>query len=64
MKFYEIWNQLVRKNSKLENDDAEVTFKASNLKALLRQVYEQGEKEATVEPAGPIYNPFDRMFDR
>lgn len=46
MKFDEIWQQLERKNADLKNDEAEVVFKAKNLRHLLRQVYDQGEKEA------------------
>ena len=46
MTFDEIWKQLMGKQPKLDKADADVTFKAENLKALLRQVYEQGRQSA------------------
>lgn len=63
MRFTEIWAQLVRKSPKLAKDDATVEFKAANLRALLRQVYEQGEKagRGSAQPATPSFK--DDMFN-
>ena len=73
MTFDDIWNALVAKSGKLTNDEVEVTFKAGNLKKLLRQVYDQGRKqEAGVQktmrdlmgkaspknPMGDLFNDF------
>ena len=44
MTFNELWEALLAKNGKLANDDAEVVFKAGNLKKLLRQVWDQAQK--------------------
>ena len=44
MTFQEAWDQLTRKQPKLLDPDAVVTFKADNLKTLLRQFHEQGRK--------------------
>ncbi|MAT51425.1 MAG: hypothetical protein CMK32_09615 [Porticoccaceae bacterium] len=43
MQFSDIWNRLCQKQERLNDGDAEVTFKSENLKKLLRQVYDQGE---------------------
>ena len=65
MKFDDIWNQLCRKQPKLGNADSVVEFKSGNLKALLRQVYEQGQKSANDanqrQASGP-FDPFKSMF--
>lgn len=60
MTFDSIWQQLCRKNPKLENEEAGVVFKSVHLKALLRQVYEQGERNKP-EPDQPK-NPFPDIF--
>lgn len=44
MTFQEIWQQLCRKRPLLSDPDSTVEFKSVNLKSLLRQAYEQGEK--------------------
>lgn len=44
MTFHDIWNQLLKKSSSLADPQSKVEFTSENLKALLRQVYEQGEK--------------------
>lgn len=46
MTFREIWQQLVRKDSRLLDGDTKVEFTSSNLKKLLAQVHEQGQKSA------------------
>ena len=54
-----IWNQLCRKQPKLLNKNATVEFTSQNLKALLAQVYEQGQKAAVkAEEPKPKSNPF------
>jgi len=60
MTFDAIWQQLCRKNPKLENDSAKVEFDAGNFKRLLRQVYEQGERSAPKPPEPK--NPFSDIF--
>ncbi len=54
MTFQEAWDQLTRKQSKLLDPDAVVTFKAGNLKTLLRQFYEQGGKSAPKAKLDPL----------
>lgn len=51
MTFDQIWEQLVRKQPKLDQDDSMVEFTADNLRWLLRQVYEQGEASVPRSPA-------------
>jgi hypothetical protein len=48
MTFQEIWRQLCRKRPLLSDPDSTVEFKSVNLKSLLRQAYEQGEKAGRV----------------
>lgn len=48
MTFQEIWQQLCRKRPLLADPDSTVEFKSANLKSLLRQAYEQGEKAGRV----------------
>jgi hypothetical protein len=60
MTFKQIWDQLLRKSPKLSNDQAEVTFKSDNLKALLKQVYDQGKKSAGEKK--PVRDPFEGLF--
>ena len=60
MTFDAIWQQLCRKVPKLENDSAKVEFESKNLRALLRQVYEQGERNAPKPPEPK--NPFSDIF--
>jgi len=51
MTFQEIWQQLCRKRPLLADDDSIVEFKSINLKSLLRQAYEQGEKAGSASAA-------------
>lgn len=46
MTFNQIWDQLCSKKPSLKRADSTLEFKPENLKALLRQVYEQGRKSA------------------
>ena len=48
MTFQEIWQQLCRKRPLLSDPESTVEFKSVNLKSLLRQAYEQGEKAGRV----------------
>ena len=48
MTFDDIWNQLCRKSPALSRRDSRLEFTSNNLKLLLKQVYEQGQK--SVEP--------------
>lgn len=50
MTFQQIWDQLVIKQPRLADRSAKVEFSSDNLKTLLRQVYEQGEKQARPTP--------------
>lgn len=43
MTFTEIWNQLTRKRPSLLNKEETITLTPENFKALLHQVYEQGQ---------------------
>lgn len=61
MTFDEIWNQLLRKSPSLAKDESTVEFRADNLKLLLRQVYEQGEKQGQSKPHQAT-NPFSSLF--
>jgi hypothetical protein len=45
MTFDEIWRKLSDKDGRLSDGESRIEFKAMNLKALLRQVYEQAERE-------------------
>lgn len=58
MRFQEIWDQLCRKKPELSKTDATVEFRSSNLQALLRQVYEQGQKH----PERDSGSMFDNIF--
>ena len=61
MTFNDIWSQLCAKRPKLNDPDAAVEIKVSQFKALLRQVYEQGE--AANKPSSPdVLNPFKDLF--
>lgn len=60
MTFREIWQQLVRKDSRLLDGDAKVEFTSSNLKKLLEQVYEQGQK--SVPKSGGMFDDLSSMF--
>lgn len=44
MTFNEIWEQLCRKEPLLRRPESQVTFTSENLRSLLEQVYEQGER--------------------
>ena len=64
MKFSEIWSQLCRKDARLNTDGTKVEFESQNLKRLLEQVYEQGQKSAP-KPQSPgvdFGGIFDGMF--
>lgn len=62
MTFDAIWNQLRSKQTKLDNADATIEFKPQNLKQLLRQVYEQGQRSSQ-QPAQPEkFDPFKSIF--
>lgn len=74
MTFQDIWNQLVRKNPAIAENGKTVEFQSENLKRLLRQVYEQGERKgksdaeaihtaAANAPQSNPFNPFDGIFD-
>jgi len=56
MTFESVWGALLAKNSKLDDPEAVVEFKAGNLKKLLLQVWEHGAKDAreTYEAAQKI----------
>lgn len=45
MKFSDVWNQLCRKEPRLNEPETKTEFTSSNLRRLLEQVYEQGRKE-------------------
>lgn len=45
MKFSAVWDQLCRKHPGLSNDRSTIECTSANLRSLLRQVYDQGEKE-------------------
>lgn len=64
MTFQAIWDQLCRKSSALEKPDSVVEFKADNLKALLRQVYEQGQQSVPRQSkdTDEMKSMFDSMF--
>lgn len=57
--FHDIWASLVRKRPALANDEAEITIKAINLRALLRQVYEKGQESVKVT-SQPSYDSIFR----
>jgi hypothetical protein len=59
MTFQDIWNQLCRKQPSLEKPETTVEFKSDNLKALLRQVYEQGQKSIPTNSDGTRKDPMD-----
>lgn len=54
----EIWEQLKRKQPKLERSDAVVEITAGNLRRLLRQAYEQGEASRPSSPGPPFFEDF------
>ena len=56
-----IWEQLVRKNPSLARSDVTVEFSPQNLKALLRQVYEQGQNSVATHNR-PFSDMFNEMF--
>ena len=60
MTFDKIWEQLVAKNNKLLDDNATVEFKAAALKKLLKQVYEQGQKQSKAKDSflSDMFKPF------
>lgn len=62
MTFYQIWNQLLRKCPDLARGEAKIEFTSDNLQQLLRQVYEQGEKQGQVNKPASSGNPFSQMF--
>lgn len=61
MEFWSVWCVLVRKSPKLENPDAEVTIKSSELQKLLHQAYQQGAKHN--EPSGSVNDIFGIFGD-
>ena len=61
MKFSEIWSQLCRKDARLNTDGTKVEFESQNLKRLLEQVYEQGQKSAPQPKSSGV--DFGRIFD-
>lgn len=63
MKFDQIWQQLLNKDSRLSDDNAVVEFKAGNLKRLLRQVHEQGAKTVEASKPAPSVDPFGGFAD-
>ena len=52
MTFKALWEQLCRKKPVLMEPDKTVEFEVRNLRALLEQVYEQGQKSASVKTGG------------
>jgi hypothetical protein len=66
MTFEAIWQQLCSKKPALKTPETKIVeFTSQNLKALLRQVYEQGERhgrESAEQPAKPR-DPFGGIFD-
>lgn len=56
--FGKVWQQLVTKRPELEKPETKVEFTAGNLRRLLEQVYEQGQKSAADGSDG------DRWFFR
>lgn len=62
MTFDQIWEQLKRKQPKLEKDDSVVEFTAGNLRRLLRQVYEQGEGSVQRGPTSG-FDPMSAFSD-
>ena len=63
MTFDEIWNQLLRKRPELGDGGATIELTADNLRQLLRQVYEQGQKSADRDSKNPFAELFGRGFD-
>lgn len=61
MKFSEIWSQLCRKDARLNTDGTKVEFESQNLKRLLEQVYEQGQKSAPKPQSSGV--DFGGIFD-
>lgn len=61
MSFQDIWAQLCRKEPSLLKPETVVEFKSDNLKALLLQVYEQGQRsiqkniDATRKSSGKFF---------
>ncbi len=60
MEFKDIWNQLCRKDPRLNDLDVKVEFRGPHLKQLLEQVYEQGRKSA---PKKDTSLDFSGLFD-
>lgn len=59
MTFQDIWDQLCRKQPSLAQPETTVEFKSGTLKALLRQVYEQGQKSVPTNIDGPRKDTMD-----
>lgn len=64
MTFDQVWDQLTRKRPSLERSESVVEFTAGNLRRLLRQAYEQGEKSVACEPpaSGDLMGAFSDIF--
>lgn len=63
MNMDQIWDQLTKKDSRLEDPEAEIAFKSKNLRALLRQVWSQGEIYGKRQVSSDSSNVFDQLFD-
>lgn len=50
MLFNDAWQQLVKKQPTLADDDAVIEIESKNLYNLLRQFYEQGQKHPVEQP--------------
>ena len=66
MTFDEIWEQLKRKDDKLADESATVSMSAGNLRKLLRQTYEQGQKSVPQKHHGDsgMFGEFADLFGR
>lgn len=66
MEFWTVWCVLVRKSPKLENPDAEVTIKSSELQKLLSQAYAQGAKHSKDSngSVNDVFGIFGDMFSK
>ncbi len=63
MSFVQVWEQLSVKQPKLSNSDATVEIKVDSFRMLLRQVYEQGQKNPTRSDSGIRFDDlFGDMF--
>lgn len=58
MTFQSIWEQLTRKDPRLTDPETKVEFTAENLRRLLRQVYEQGEKQGQGRGGSGLFDSF------